>query len=375
MNENNYVVKANQFIEAKGRLGIIEQKLLLCLISEIKPSDKDFKTYHLRIKDLAEFAQLDYDAAYKVLSDSADELMGKILNFEEKDPNGGEPTFVKVHLVSSARHKKGSGEIIVRFDPELKPYLLAIQGHKTPFTKYMIKNILKLHSVHAIRLYELLKRHESKWSAVKNYNLKELKEKMGIDKNAYKAAYDFDRKVLKPAKKEINTHTDIIIDYKKIKKGRRIAEIEFTVHPKYTDEEAEKHKKFKKTGVFDYDGIRENTGLQDEYFSDKQIAELYEIACKVTERFNGDPEIYIAMTYAYSKIRKPKAMFAYLKKALEENFVNHYESVSDNDYENNHEEPEKSEQELKEEELEGQLGLDELQHLRTQRREKEGKGE
>ena len=365
MNENNYVVKANQFIEAKGRLGIIEQKLLLCLISEIKPSDKDFKTYHLRIKDLAEFAQLDYDAAYKVLSDSADELMGKILNFEEKDPNGGEPTFVKVHLISSARHKKGSGEIVVRFDPELKPYLLAIQGHKTPFTKYMIKNILKLHSGHAIRLYELLKRHESKWSVVKNYNLKELKEKMGIDKSAYKAAYDFDRKVLATAKKEINENTDIVIDYKKIKKGRRIDEIEFKVFPKYIDEETEKHKKFKEAGVFDYDEIRENTGLQDEYFSDKQIAELYEIACKVTERFNGDPVIYIAMTYAYSKIRKPKAMFAYLKKALEENFVNHYESVSDNDYQDNKEETE----------LEGQVGLDELQHVRTQIGEKEREGE
>ncbi len=364
MNRNNYVVKANKFIEAKGRLGLTEQKLLACLISEIQPSDKDFKEYRLQIKDIAEFANLESHATYTLLKDSARKLRQKEILIEGIDPETGKEKFLEMGIFASAEHIKGSGELLIEISPKLKPYLLALKGNETPYTKYLIKNILKLHSGHSIRIYELLKGCED-WSRSKRYKLENLKELLGIDKNAYKAAYEFDRKVLKPAKKEINTHTDIIIDYKKIKKGRRIAEIEFTVHPKYTDEETEKHKKFKEAGVFDYDEIRENTGLQDEYFSDKQIAELYEIACKVTERFNGDPVIYIAMTYAYSKIRKPKAMFAYLKKALEENFVNHYESVSDNDYQDNKEETE----------LEGQVGLDELQHVRTQIGEKEREGE
>ena len=51
MEKNNYVVKANQFIEAKGRLGTLEQKLLATLISEIQLDDKDFKEYKLNFKE------------------------------------------------------------------------------------------------------------------------------------------------------------------------------------------------------------------------------------------------------------------------------------------------------------------------------------
>ncbi|MGM0497755.1 MAG: replication initiation protein [Bacteroidota bacterium] len=371
MKKDNYVVKANQFIEAKGKLGLLEQKILACLISEIKPTDDDLKEYRIHIKDISEFMEIDSKAAYKLITGTLDNLLEKTLKVETIDPQTGKMHYRGVNLLSSADYTEGTGEVNIEISNKLKPYIIALKGDKTPYTKYMIKIALSFSSKYTLRLYELLKRFEGKWiksnpdKPHKSEDLKELRDKLGIEENNYKAFTDFEKRVLKPAKEEINNKSDIIIDYKKIKKGRRIAEIEFTVFPKHIDEETEKHKKFKEAGVFDYDEIRENTGLQDEYFSDKQIAELYEIACKVTERFNGDPVIYIAMTYAYSKIRKPKAMFAYLKKALEENFVNHYESVSDNDYQDNKEEAE----------LEGQVGLDELQHLRTQIGEKERDGE
>ncbi|WP_140159663.1 replication initiation protein, partial [Bacillus thuringiensis] len=43
--ENNIVSKSNNLIEASSRLNLVEQKMLLCLASNIEPSDRDFKTY------------------------------------------------------------------------------------------------------------------------------------------------------------------------------------------------------------------------------------------------------------------------------------------------------------------------------------------
>ena len=43
----------NHLIEARYRLTLQEQRLLLWLFSEIKPEDTDFKRYRVRIADLA----------------------------------------------------------------------------------------------------------------------------------------------------------------------------------------------------------------------------------------------------------------------------------------------------------------------------------
>ena len=52
MKKNHYVVKANNLIEAKGRMEftLLEQKLLLALISEIKIDDGDLYTYEIDIR-------------------------------------------------------------------------------------------------------------------------------------------------------------------------------------------------------------------------------------------------------------------------------------------------------------------------------------
>jgi len=338
MNENNYVVKANKFIEAKGRLGLTEQKLLACLISEIQPTDDDFKEYRLSIKELVEFANLDPNAVYSLLKDTAENLRSKTLFFEGIDPDTGQAQFIALGLITKARHIKGSGEMIVRIDPDLKPYLLAIKGHKTPFTKYMVKNILKLDSPHSIRVYELLKRYEGNWSKNKTFEVEEFKEKIGIEANTYERFYDFEKNVLKLAEEEINEKTDILIHYKKIKRGRKIAEIEFVVYPKDLDSTDEIHKELERTKAFNYKEIQENTGMADEMLSRKQIAELYEAACKVTDPVNGDPIEYMAMTYAVIKLRKPKSMFAYMKKALEQQFIRYEGKIGEGNGENSEEE-------------------------------------
>ena len=176
--ENNYIVKANKLIEAKGKLGTVEQKLLAALILEIEPDDTDFKKYELNIKEVSEFINLSSNAIYEQLKTAARSLQNKEIIIENIDKRG-KKDFLITRLLSSVRYKEGEGFLEIYIDPNLKPYLVAISGKETPFTQYMIKNILKLNSSYAIRLYEILKQWEN--VKIKKFNVENLKEMLGAD--------------------------------------------------------------------------------------------------------------------------------------------------------------------------------------------------
>jgi len=52
LNTSNKVTQSNDLITAQYKLSLNEQKIILCLISLIQPSDTDFKKYKLRVRDL-----------------------------------------------------------------------------------------------------------------------------------------------------------------------------------------------------------------------------------------------------------------------------------------------------------------------------------
>lgn len=317
MNRENWVVKANKLIEAKGRLGMIEQKLFASLISEITTDDKDFKKYKVEIKDISEFMNLSSNAVYEQIKSASRNLRKKEILIESIDEKG-KKSFLATSLLSSARYKEGEGYLEFYIDPNLKPYLIAINGKQTPFTKYMIKNILKLKSSYSIRIYELLKQCEG--IKKRKFKLNELKKLLGVE-DKYKDFRDFERRILKVAKKEINEKTDIWIDYEKIKEGRRIGKISFEIQSKYVESDESK--------VIDalysdeeIEDIKIKSGLRNAIFNKKQIMELYEIAVEKTEDKEIEVYRYISDNYIYTLQKGPKNKFGYLKKALHEDYAN-----------------------------------------------------
>lgn len=318
--ENNFVVKANKLIEAKGRLGVVEQKLLATLISKIKLGDEDFQEYKLEVKEIAEFINLNSNAVYEQLKLASRNLRSKEIVIELIDENG-KRNFLVTGLLSSAKYKEGEGFIEVSIDPNLKPYLVAIKGDKTPFTKYMIKNILKLDSSYSIRLYEILKQCEKMRG--RNIEIDELKEMLGADAKSYNLFAEFERRILKPSKNEINDKTDIFIIYKKIKTGRRISHIEFEIESRvgHHDLEEEEHKLSEKEKLFDYEFIKINSGMGEEKFSRKQIYEAYTLAVKRTESYGVDELAYIELNYIYAKERSKTGLYSYLIKSIDKDYA------------------------------------------------------
>lgn len=221
MNENYLVTQGNNLIEARHKkpLTAREQKIILTMVSMIEPSDKDFKDYMISIRDFHEMLGLEGREHYTEIKTVVESLMTKVVEIPLEDKG-----WLMTHWVSTARYIDGSGVIQLRFAPELKPYLLQL---KTVFTSYKLNNILSLKSVYAIRLYELMK----KWQPLARWEcpIDSLREKLGASNKSYNLYGNFKNKILIPAIKELNEQTDIFIQYKELKKGRKVDSIEFMI--------------------------------------------------------------------------------------------------------------------------------------------------
>lgn len=219
------IVKSNQLIEAKYKLTLNEQRLILLLITLIKPEDKEFKIYKFKIQDFIKIFRLrSKTTSYKEIKTTTERLVGNTLIMK---PNSSRTLYI--NWLSSAEYFENEGYVELCFDPKLKPYLLQLKDH---FTTYRLENVLHLKSIYSIRLYELLLKEHNYYYRQKNslvFELQRLKEILGIEKKEYVKFNHFKTRVLNSAQKELKEKSDIFFDYNCLKTGRKITAIEFVV--------------------------------------------------------------------------------------------------------------------------------------------------
>ena len=217
------VVKSNELIQ-KSRfvLSTQEQKIILYLISKIKPSDTDFQVYNFHISEFCQICGLDTASGknYTNIRESIKKLADKSfwILFEN-----GESSLIR--WINKAWMIEQSGHIKIRLDDEMKPYLLEL---KKNFTQYGLIYILAMKSQYSIRFYETLKSFEN--LHIQIFDINKLKNILSCEH--YDRFPDFKRYVLDIVVKEINTLTDILIEYRPIKEGRKITQIEFKIKTK-----------------------------------------------------------------------------------------------------------------------------------------------
>lgn len=227
--QRKYVVKSNDLIEARYRLSLQESHIVLWLISQIKPEDKDFEPHELKIKDFAEMLGLKVDDQYKELKSVTKKLMQRVLEIWEPE----QKKTIQISWLSSAVYEEGKGCVSLCFDPYLKPYLLQLKSH---FTKVNTAEAFELKSVHALRIYELLTQYSN--IGKRDISVDDLREYCGIKKSEYSMYADLKRKVIERAKNEINEKTHYEIDYTESKRSRKVDKIHWTIDKKDKPEAA-----------------------------------------------------------------------------------------------------------------------------------------
>ena len=215
------IKKDNRLIEAKYKLSINEQRLVLAVLGMIRVEDTELGFYKINIKDLAEFHGLQSSKdLYAQIHNAAEQLLVKPL-----DISTGKRVR-KVTWLNYIDYKEGEGVLIVDFHSALKPYLLQL---KSNFTQYQLAAVVNFKNSYSIRFYEFLRMRSGQGKGGRFYiqfSIVNLKEMLGIDQLEYKNTKDLRVRVIEPALREVDAISDIaIVDVQYIKKGRAIAEI------------------------------------------------------------------------------------------------------------------------------------------------------
>ena len=220
---NHKVVKHNDSIQkARYNLSVQEQKIILYLISKIKPNDTDLHLYKFSIQEFCQVCGIDDDNGknYADLKDAVINLRNK--GFWARIGEGVQTT---VSWIDKASITEKSGIIEIKLDKDMKPFLLNLRNH---FTMYELYYVLAMKSKYSLRLYELLKSYE--FIGKCDFDIEHLK--MLLSAENYKTYKDFRVYVIDTALREINEYTDILIDYTAEKTEKKYTKIVFRIKPK-----------------------------------------------------------------------------------------------------------------------------------------------
>lgn len=222
------VSKSNQLVQkARYELSHAEQKTANYICSMIKPRtdfEKVNKTpfileYEFNIREYCKVCGIDYSGGqnYKDIKATIKKLADRSIWLDDGENE------ILMRWLSYVKINKKSEKVNIEIDRTIAPYLFDLQEK---FVSYGLHSILAMKSQYSIRIYELLKSYAYQHS--KTFEIDELKRLLMVENNkSYKNFFDFKKRVLEIAQKEINEYTDIKISCKPIKKGNKVVKLEF----------------------------------------------------------------------------------------------------------------------------------------------------
>lgn len=215
------VVKSNDLIQkSRFELTTLQQKIVLYLASKINYYDDDFKLHEFSIMEfcsvcgIEEYNGGNYNAIKKAIKEIADKSVWVTLE-------DGKETLLR--WIEKPYIDRQSGVIRIRFDKDMKPFLLQLQDN---FTQYELGWTVQFKSKYSIRLYEYLKSiHYNKLEAYeKIMTVEELRKAMGAE-DVHKEWKNFRARVLEPAIEEINLCSNQTIEYSPMLKGKAVERV------------------------------------------------------------------------------------------------------------------------------------------------------
>ena len=258
------IVKDNALIQASYTLDLAEQRLILLAIIEARNSGQGIthdSLLKIHASSYAKQFNVNDKTAYTVVKDASKGLFDRYVTYHDKNPKNGKDRSFHCRWVDKIGVEPDSGIVYMRFTSDVVPLITRLESH---FTSYEIDKVANLSSSYAIRLYELCVAWREQ-GFTQQYKIEELRQKLGVEPEKYKAMNNFKARVIDLAIKQINEHTDITVKYEQHKTGRTITAMSFTFKVKKAPEPIAKD-----------DGYIKMTDSQISTFS-KKLAALPEL--------------------------------------------------------------------------------------------------
>jgi plasmid replication initiation protein len=209
------------------KLSTQQQKMMLYIISKLKPYDDDVYTTDFDTVDFCKTCWINFDGEnYSYLKRTIQALTRKSV-WVRLDAR----TITLLRWLYSATINYETGKLSFETDDLLVPHLLEL---KRIATKHESTYSPAMKSKYGIKLYEIL--HCLEFEPEVEFATQTIKEKM-LDASKYKSYKDFRTKVIDVAINEINSLSDINVKYEEKKTGRACIKIKFIVtHKENADE-------------------------------------------------------------------------------------------------------------------------------------------
>ena len=223
--ETQKVSMSNALTRAAHNLLLSEKRLVMLGIANTDQMNQvtDNRGWKVRVH-AAEYADkfgVDKHTAYDQLKSASKKIFHRYLHSAWNGKNGEEELYFR--WVSSAKYQSMEGFVELNFTPEVVPHLIKL---KSRFTSYKLETTSLFESIYAWRLYEVLLSYVNLRNS-KKYSVEEFQELIEAPPSCCKNFGMLRRSVIEPAIKGINTHSDIKVAWEPVKKGRKVATINF----------------------------------------------------------------------------------------------------------------------------------------------------
>lgn len=212
-----FVTKHNSLIEASYKLSLNEQRLVLLCISKLdprKPIPKE-NLFTITAKEFSTMFGVNEKTAYRELESASRDLYEQDIRTHDGKYN------YQFRWVYGIKYHNHEGKVTLGFSPWVAPYLTSLHER---FTRYNLKKISGLKSTYAIRLFEFLIQFKSTGKLL--ISLGVFRDRLEI-KNEYKRFCDLKRRVIITAVKELEEKSGLAINWKPIKSGKSVTQLEF----------------------------------------------------------------------------------------------------------------------------------------------------
>ena len=221
---NSVVAKENELIGQMAKFELSELRLIAYCLAHYDSRKPDNRSFRARVEDLTSLFPMEAKSAYGVIRQTMLRLGKKPLEIRE-----GRKCFYW-NWFSGFMYDEGTGEFEFKITPEIQPYLLKLEGN---FTRYRLGDVYQFRAASTWKLYELLK----KWEAARAWKveLDELRLLLGVAGKYVR--WDSFKRQIDRATEEINNTSDLRVSYDKLKRGRSVIGLAFTISPKKAGDE------------------------------------------------------------------------------------------------------------------------------------------
>ena len=219
------VAQHNALINARFSFVPLQMRLFLGLLSRISQNDTDFKEHFVPLNELV------FDrrggSAYEQVDDMCKKLASFTLYIEDLEEGTRrrrrKPSFTYIPLMSEARYTAEHGGVLASFNPKIMPYLLQLRESGN-FTTADLKEVLKLKSPYALRIYWLLKEYAD--FGRRTMTVEQLRFVLDVQEGEYPRFSNFKARILDKAQSEL-AKTDMPFKFELEREGKVVERIKF----------------------------------------------------------------------------------------------------------------------------------------------------